>query len=195
MGEEKLQEAIESIKEYIERDVKAGFMAPSEIVDHAIDVFYGEIDSELLKPDAEKILEKALSDHLAAQADWPEVTDCDRLDDTFAQLKESGIAAVQDAICCSTCAMEDVSAAIDTMRKEEMPVRGYTFFHEQDTEHAIQSGRFNLSYGYIERDQEAAIKIGHEVKEALEKNGFKVEWDGTIRKRITVFIDWQRRRQ
>jgi hypothetical protein len=38
------------------------------------------------------------------------------------------------------------------------------------------------------------LQIGHEVSDALQRHGLKTEWDGSWAKRISVGIDWKRRR-
>jgi hypothetical protein len=74
------------------------------------------------------------------------------------------------------------------------PSRGYTFYHQQDTERAVDGGGVLLTYGATGGTEEASLKIGHEVVAALKAAGLQPVWDGTVRKRIGVPLEWQRRR-
>lgn len=128
-----------------------------------------------------------------AQEQWPQEPDCDRMERAFAELEENGIVAIQNAVCRQSCAMEDVWFGIEDMQKGGKEIRGYTFFHEQDSERALTRHSVHLAYGSIQKGKEEALKIGYEVKELLKAHGFEVQWNGEIRERIRVNLNWQKR--
>ncbi len=193
MDTEAINQVVKDMREFIETKVEVGFMSREEILAVALEVYGDECPPNLLQPEANKTIENAIKTQLKAQADWPEETDCDRLDRAFAKLEANGIVAIQNGVCCQSCAMEDVWEGIEAMQEEGQEVRGYTFFHEQDTEAALTSGSVFLAYGSMAEGQNAALKIGHEVQVQLEADGFDVQWNGNIRQRIQVHLNWQKR--
>jgi hypothetical protein len=74
-------------------------------------------------------------------------------------------------------------------------VRGYAFYHMQDTERAVVGDGVYLAYGAIEEGPFAATRIAQEICDALRAEGLVVEWDGTVEKRVLVKLDWKRRRK
>jgi len=83
---------------------------------------------------------------------------------------------------------------MDEAQQAGRPARGFTFFHVQDTEHAVAGDGLYLSYGAPTRDQTAAVAIGHEVVEVLGKHGLTPAWNGRLAHRIQLPLIWQRRR-
>lgn len=181
----------EEIKSWIEVQVAAGFLSEGEIVETAVDVYSEEFDS--VRPEAERLARRAIEDHLTKQTSWPETTDCDRLDAAFAELEASGIVARQNAPCCQSCALDEVCDEIDGLLESGKSIRGYTFYHEQGTEAAVEGSQLYFSYGAVEEGVDS-VAIGHEVADAMRRHGFAVDWDGDIKHRIAIALDWKRRR-
>lgn len=73
-------------------------------------------------------------------------------------------------------------------------VRGYAFYHMQDTESAVEGNGLYLNYGAVENGEVTAVGIAQEIAAARKQQGLKVDWDGTWAKRIGVSMDWKRRR-
>ena len=130
----------------------------------------------------------------AAQASWPAETDCDRLDRAFAELEQQGIVARQNFSDCGTCGVAEIPDEIKAAEKSGRKVRGYVFYHMQDTESAAGGHGLYLNYGSIHSDDSASLKVAGEVVEALKRHRLKTEWNGTIEQRIGVKLDWKRRR-
>jgi hypothetical protein len=103
---------------------------------------------------------------------------------TFDKLEKAGIFARADWQCCQSCGC----AAIP----EDDGHRGYAFYHEQDKDAAIEESQNGapvtvyLAYGCINSSDDNTVKIGHEIKDALEDDGFTVDWDGSAAKRMVV---------
>jgi hypothetical protein len=183
----------QEMREYLARALAAGFDTPPDIAEAALDYFSDESDATITGPLVEKLLPDMLRDHLREQATWPAVTDCDRLDVAFAALTTAGIVARQDFTCCSTCGVAEIGDEIATEVAAGRVVRGYTFFHQQGTESAVEGHGLMLTYGALDETEAAAVKIGEEIVAVLETHGFKCDWDGKIEKCIGVPLVWQRR--
>jgi hypothetical protein len=126
---------------------------------------------------------------------WPETTDCDRLDAAFEELNRRGVVARHDWWCCQNCghgAMAD-EVELQPERVPGVPVRGYAFYHNQDTEAAVDGGGLFIAYGAEAPGDESLLAIGHELVEVLKRHGLRVDWSGSTDKRIRVSLEWQRR--
>jgi hypothetical protein len=131
-----------------------------------------------------------------AERGWPEVTDCDRLEQTFEALRHRGI-LTDDWWCGFT--VDEGLAIIDDLYEEEGGEQsgfvGYCFFHIQDMERAMWSdiGLF-LAFGSFSDDDEEGVQVGRLIREECERVGFEVVWDGTIDTRLLLKgFRWQRR--
>ena len=78
---------------------------------------------------------------LAAQASWPLVTDCDRLDIVFAALNERGVVGLQNAGYMQDDGYDAVWEAHPDAADDEGMI-GYCFDHGQDMERVIRGGGF-----------------------------------------------------
>jgi hypothetical protein len=193
MAKKDLQIVLTEMREYICRCVAEGYDSPQEIAQIAVDIFSDDAKAgELIGP-AQKYTAEAIEAHLQMQLEWPEETDCDRLDTAFNHLERIGIVARQDFSCCGTCGSAEIMDEIDELRKHNLQARGYTFFHMQDTEAAAEGYGICLDYGSVEETEKGALTIGHEIVSILKEHGFKPVWDGTWSKRICFPIVWQRR--
>ncbi|MEH6698729.1 MAG: hypothetical protein V7672_08520 [Brevundimonas sp.] len=181
------------LQRYIEVDVAGGFVPAGEIAERAVEVLEGEADAALLRREARRLTAEALAAHEAAKAQWPEVTDCDRLDAAFAALEASGVIARQNFTCCGTCGAYEIGGELEDARSQGRPARGYAFYHQQDTERGIEGEGLYLNYGACEEGEDAAVAIGHEIVAALKAKGLSPDWDGRIEQRIGVPLDWKRR--
>jgi hypothetical protein len=188
-------EDFDDLHDFIKVQVAAGFAPIDEIVDEAVEVFTDTAgDLVALRGAALAVTERALSAHVAEQATWFGPTDCDRLDAAFAELDRVGIVARQHFSCCGTCGSHEIHDEMDQAEKAGTPSRGYTFFHVQDTEHAVGGESLYLSYGAAQKDQTASIAIGHEVVATLGRHGLAPAWNGKHANRIALPLTWQRRR-
>lgn len=183
------------LRDFIRLQVAAGYSPVADLVDEAVDVFSDTtLAPAALRQAASSIAAEAVAAHVAEQGTWPDITDCDRLDAAFAALDASGIVARQNFSCCGACGITEIHDEMDRVAKDGRPVRGYTFFHVQDTEHAVDGDGLYLSYGSVDRDKESAVAIGHEVVAVLREHGLHPDWNGRHANRIGLPIVWQRRR-
>jgi hypothetical protein len=188
------QETLDEMRQTIERYVASGFSPPDEIERTALEIYSDDMDPALLRPEALKFLRDSLAKHAADQATWPAVTDCDRLDKALAELEQHGIVARQNFSDCGTCGVAEIGDEIDATRKKGREVRGYVFYHMQDTESAADGHGLYLNYGSVDRDEKADLKVAAEAVESLQRQGLETSWNGSIEQRIGVKLDWKRRR-
>ncbi len=149
-------------------------------------------DADALIAELPARVDVAIQHQLKVQADWPEVTECDRLDAAFAKLEAAGIVARQDFACCQNCGFAEIGGEVADAKDAGTEVRGVTFFHQQDTDRAVEGGAIYLSYGAIDDDVDS-INVAREIVAVLTAHGLKPNWDGTTAQRIEVPLNWQRR--
>lgn len=126
----------------------------------------------------------------AEERTWTGVSTNDRLDKAFEFLKQSGIFSAQDYWCCSSCGH---AAAAESMTEQK--TRGYVFYHEQDTERAVEGGGLMLAYGSYEGEDEKTTAIAQEIGSALDRFGVPYEWNGSPDSRIFILpFEWRKRR-
>lgn len=139
-----------------------------------------------LRDAAPAMLAEALARHLRAQATWPTMTDCDRLDAAFDELNDRDLFARHHWWCCDNCGFAAMVA-------EERAARGYVFYHRGDTASAMRGDGLSLSYGSLADEGADDAAIAREVFDVLRAHGLDPTWDGDVTSRIRVPLIWQRR--
>ncbi len=189
------REDFDDLHDFIRTHVAAGYRTDEEIVNDAVELFAenGAGPAAILTA-ARAIADQAAAAHADVQASWTGPTDCDRLDAAFAELELAGILARQHYSCCGSCGATEIAGEMERASREGQPARGFTFFHIQDTEHAVVGESLYLSYGSLSRDQSESVGIGHEVVATLSRHGLTPAWNGKLAHRIALPLTWQRRR-
>lgn len=189
------EDTLSELRERIQHLVAAGFEPEGEIATSAIESLSEELDAEAVRPHANRLTREYLSEHRLAQKSWPAVTDCDRLTAAFAALARQGIVARENFSDCQTCGAAEIQEEMETRSKRGGKVRGYVFYHMQDTERAVQGDGVYLSYGaQPPANADASMTIGRDVVAALQAHGLETRWNGKLEQRIHVKMDWKRRR-
>ncbi|MCA9642538.1 MAG: hypothetical protein H6718_19810 [Polyangiaceae bacterium] len=212
-NDELRNELLESVCGYMLGEVRLGKRDDEEIVFIAVDRLADEIPEEevpLFEAHAIKQLPLVRQRHEAEQSDWPEETDCDRLDEVQDELQEDGIVFWQASPCCNTCSQSELPDRLREIDEDDpgfaKECRGYAFFHDQSLpDELLENSQLlvYLSYGWFpDKDDvseteyaKQALAIGEEVCDALESAGFRVDWTGDLSKKIGLHINWQRRTQ
>jgi hypothetical protein len=178
------QYALDAIKHW----VWSGFYDADEVQDMIEDILEEDTDEAMLRDS----VDREFTVKAAAESLWPVETDCDRLDRAFVALNSSGIIALANAGYTMSDGLDDVGEAIHTKRPGT--VQGYCFYHGQDMERAIDGGGLTIAFGDLNNDKTKKGEIGSIVKEALEHEGFKVDWNGDSETRLSIpQFDWKRR--
>jgi hypothetical protein len=185
--------------------VWGGFHTRDEIIEMLPEVSGVDADESVLAPlvDAEFGLKRA------AEKEWPERTDCDRLDEAFEALNRRGIFARQYQGYTQGDGEADLSEALQEAKSRGGKFTGYCFYTAQDVEGLIEGGRglclaFGTNLEQVDEVREAlgmpnnvgAVEAGKEIVRTLGEFGFETTWDGTPETRIEIrHIDWKRRRK
>lgn len=194
MEQQSIEEIISEMKDFIHNSVGAGFLSMDEIIETAVEAFSDDYPVSELLPHAKDAAQKYMDAHLKKQLSWEAVTDCDRLDQAFKDLESQGIISRQNFSCCGTCGTAEILDEMGIAGKSGKIVRGYTFYHMQDTESAVEGDGIYLNYGSIHNNFLAQILAGYKIVKTIKRHGLKTEWNGDLRKRIFIHLDWKRRR-
>ncbi|HYC94911.1 MAG TPA: hypothetical protein VEB39_04350 [Sphingomicrobium sp.] len=128
----------------------------------------------------------------AAESDWPERTDWDRLNDVFEALNHTGILALHNAGYTTSDAHSDAWEIIN----DSPPNRwlGFCFYHGQDVERAVLAMPLFIGFDAVADDIQAKREIGDQIANALRKAGFTVDWNGDPETRMSITnLDWKKR--
>lgn len=111
-----------------------------------------------------------------------------RLRNVFDILNRERIIAVHFAGYTLDDGFEEVRDVFQFMKRNEIPRRGYCFYHQQDIERAMdESMQFlMLAFHSMNGDKQIAMEVGERINELLIENGFDVEWDHSIDSRIKI---------
>jgi hypothetical protein len=183
----------EDIAHMIATYVRAAFLRRDEIW-LAIDEICEEAgDPDAMRAFASAELERLWATQRRTEAGWGERTDCDRLDQAFAELESTGIVCRQDFTCCGTCGVAEMALVCGELERGGKDLRGYAFYHAQDTEHAVAGDGLYLNYGDLDGDELASLAIGREIVAVLQSHGLAPSWDERWASRIHVPLSWRRR--
>ncbi|MEU8389672.1 hypothetical protein [Micromonospora sp. NPDC048842] len=178
----------EQIEDFVRRQVALAELPAAAIVAATIEYLHGEANPAEVEAHAWPVVTEELSAHLAAQAQWPEVTDSDRLTAAFRTLSATGLVARENFACCQNCGVAEIGDEVPRGRT----ARGYAFYHQQDAERGVDGSGVYLTWGLF--GQPATVDVGEEIAVALRAEGLTVDWDGHTGTRIRVSLTWQRRR-
>jgi hypothetical protein len=194
MKNNSLEVTLSKMREYIRKEVAGGFSSADEICRIAVEIYADKHNPSILLPYAKTLFQEMIDAQFREQAAWEETTDCDRLDQAFIDLEKQGIISRQNYSCCGTCGSGEIWEVMVALQSEGKKVRGYTFYHEQDTQQAVDGEGLYLNYGSIEENVPAQIEIGHEIVQVLNQHDLATDWNGELQYRIFVKLKWRRRR-
>jgi hypothetical protein len=183
-----LNETDRYILNAIRKWVWSGFYTADE-VDFMID--------DILEDDAhEEFLREAVAPEFAkkseAEKNWPEKSDCDRLDSVFGALEKRNILCLQKSGYETSDGHQEAFEILSDQPGNRYI--GYCFYDGQDLERALDGGGLLVAFDHVDGDVPDKIKVGNALKEELERVGFKIDWSGTTDQRINIpTIDWKRR--
>lgn len=170
----------------------SGFYDPDEVDSMIDDILEEDADETMLRAAAAPEFDKKR----AAEASWPEFTDCDRLDKAFVELCSQGVIALHNAGYTMSDGITEVADSMyERRRKGVKNIQGYCFYHSQDVERAVAGGGLMVAFGDLDDNNSQKTKIGQLVKDVLQEFGLAVEWNGDPETRLSLpTLDWKRRR-
>lgn len=150
----------------------------------------GEIHLEWAKSTIDELFRVKLDD----QKNWPNVTDCDRLDKAFDEMNSSGIIALQNAGMTQSEGWSDARSAYRSQGGKASGIDGYCFYHGQDLQGVVIRNVLYLAFGAVNQDKVDGIAVGKRIVSILKSHQFEVEWNESFDERIEIRnIDWKRR--
>ncbi len=116
------------------------------------------------------------------------MTDKDKLNAAFKNLRKQGFIAKQNFQCCNSCAGYEIATQVKEMPEaKRAKVKGVVTYNRQSTERAFHprwgNGHLLITYGPVTVDEVGefglpTVEVGNALKAALEEQGLKVKWDG-----------------
>jgi hypothetical protein len=179
-------------EKYIANSIKSwvwsGFYDRDRIHEMIEDIMEDDADETMLR----RLIDSELEKRHSEEQNWPEETDCDRLDKVFAMLTQQKIVALQNAGYTTSDGHSDVGQVLS--EKPKGYYKGYCFYHGQDLERVVSGDDLYLAFGDLKDTAEGKKLVAAAICSALEQHGFQYEWKGDVTKRIRVLgINWQRR--
>jgi hypothetical protein len=149
-----------------------------------------EVDEGWLR----KVIGSEVVSKREAEETWPKVTDFDHLDRAFTILEAQGLIALHRAGFTQSDGLEEVEDAYHEGGGKNSDYAGHCFYTEQDQEGALYRNGLYIGFGHLSGNDAKGVKVGQRLRAALEREGFIVEWDGTMKSRLYIKgFHWQRR--
>ena len=187
-GDITLNETEQYILNSIKTWVWSGFYSPSEVQEMIGDILEDDVDEDEIR----NAVAPEFDEKSKAEATWPQMTDCDRLDKAFADLNDNGIVSLQNAGHTQSDGISDIAEELEC--RDRSKIKGYCFYHGQDLERAVAGNGLWLAFGDLDDTPEGKQAVGKLILETLAKAGLNADWDGDTKKRISVpKLDWKRR--
>lgn len=179
----------EEISDHITEMVLFGFMSDDEILEDVEE----EFDGEDYNPDwVQSQIKRIRSERQTADAG---AGDFRKLAAIFDELNRQGIIALHKAGYTKQDGYADVAEVYHTAKDAGKNPFGFCFYHTQDLQRAVNPDMQNLflAFDSISQDDDEAITIGNTIVRLLVKQGFDVDWNGTIEQRIEItHINWDK---
>jgi hypothetical protein len=175
--------------EYIDVHIADGVTDVEVIIENVVErdgYQLSDGECQALRVAAEAHLRARLAEHLEEQRTWPPVTDCDRLDEAFRLLRQSGMVAVPHIR-----GREEVD---DALMIAQRSVRGAAFYGIEGVHAALQSGRLSVYVYAPDCTRETTRELSEAAVAALKKAGLDASWDGDLFQDVEVRLTWLRRR-
>ena len=140
-------------------------------------------------------IDSSIDEWQSSKKQWPDVTDCDRLDQAFDNLNKHGVIALHNAGMTQSDGHDDFREIYGNHPKQSELV-GYCYYHGQDLERVVRGGPLFFSFGPCDAklEETEGPKVGQMIVQHLTDAGLEVEWDGTFDKRMNIPVfNWQRR--
>lgn len=195
LGEDGADDDTDDLQRDVIHAIWYGFDAPE-----AVQALIDEHIEQGLEFDVDKVkatLEREFAKKRSAEAQWPAITDVDKLERAFLRLHDQGICALHSAGDTQEQGIEAVADVITDDDTPEDKYQGYVFYSTQDLEGALDNEGLLLAHGHVDRSeaQEAQrVAVAQTICDVLKLEGFEVDWNGSTNRRIHLpTFRWQRR--
>ncbi len=184
-----MNESTQYILNKIKVRVWSGFDNEDDI-NQMIDDNLSEQDNDIDETLVREAVMLEFAKKFAAEKTWPARTDCDRLATAFETLNACGIIALHNAGVTQSDGLSDVGEELH--ERDRASVKGYCFYHWQDVERAVEGLGLWLAFGDLDDDKIKKADVGKTIKQVLEDNALKVEWNNSVETRLHIpVLDWK----
>lgn len=172
---------IEEINYEIQLLIKSGFYNKDEILELIEDEFFEE---DISLDEFENLVSKNYDNLDIPNQDSIDFT---KLENVFNQLTGlNEIIAIHNAGYDLEEGVQDAFELFVHMRNNNYSPKGFCFYSFEDIEIAIEEETLSLVFSDFESDEKKALKIGKTIVEALESNGFNINWDNSLDSPIEI---------
>lgn len=188
-----MQKISSDIRQEIETLVNSSFYDKNRL----FTIFHEEMyaPNELNADELKQVIDELMQQHEQAKSTWTHTTDNDKLTDSFSELNQMGIIALENAGHTQSDGYDDVLRIVQRSA-DPSKYLGYCYYHSQDMNRGILGNGIFLSFGSIDAQKEetVGVEVGQKIVEVLQKHGLQTQWDGTFNQRIQIVnFTWQRR--
>ena len=180
----------EALAQEIELSLRDNVETPEQIVERVVEIF--SLKGKAKSQTATQVA-AAHQAFLQQQAQWPAITDYDRLLKAFDVLFDQGIIALPAAGFYSDEAYDEVMYFAKS-HWGQYDYQGYCYFTLQSMRHASKGEGLDLSFGSLDSQLEETlgVEIGQVIVKALHEQGFNPSWEGTFNQRVMLpKFDWR----
>jgi hypothetical protein len=174
------------VHDYARVQRRAGFLDDAELLADVTEIAAEDVEPESAPRVAREAIAAADAAYESDRADWPAVTDYDRLQAAFEELGRRGVVVLQ--------AVEDHWSAerlLTERRDAHDPIRGVAWFTAPDVWHAVDHGMLELNVWHASSANVApGDALLDEVIAVLAGNDLAGHFDEG---RIEISAYWQRR--
>lgn len=112
----------------------------------------------------------------------------ERLREVFDTVNKEGIISIHNAGYSLDDDFAEIETVFQFIKENNIPRRGYCFYHQQDIERAMNSSIQNLHLAFhsMNNDKETALDVGKRIVELLKESGFSVNWNHNANTRIII---------
>jgi hypothetical protein len=180
------------LHDYARVQRRAGFLDESELLAEVTRTAAEDVDPDAAGPLAQDAVAAADAAYETARADWPAVTDYDRLQAAFEELERRGVVVLQAVEDHWTAArvLEQRASGVGDPAGDD-PIRGVAWFTAPDVWHAVDHGMLELNVWHADSANVApGDALLDEVIGVLADHDLPGHFDEG---RIEVSAYWQRR--
>lgn len=175
--------------------VRSGFYSLEDIQNSIIEEIEDNgFEDEISEDWAYEQIDNVYRELLSESKTWEAPTLTERLIAAFDELTQERIIALHYPGYTMEDGEYEVVEVERALRENNEKSEGYCFYHGQDLERAVRGEGLYIAFQKIDNESDAVSKeIAKRVVKVLEKNGFKVEWDGKANSRIFLpTFKWER---
>lgn len=182
------QEVQDEIKEALFFTVYSGLYSPASIMEQALQTIEDICEYNSTPCPTEDYAREMVQAMDKAAKPVAGKRNYERLQTVFDTLNQERIIAVHNAGYTLDDGFAEVGVVFQFMKDNNIPRRGYCFYHQQDIERVMNtnSGNLLLAFHSMNGDEKLALEVGERIVELLTKQGFSVKWNHSLDQRIEI---------